>query len=264
MGNPRTQINCGQLSLELQRIFLSAQAMIATQSTVKYSPPELPDPHWYFSPMLELPAGTLHQFGCGRVLASDHFVLGVGLSPNHYVVVEPVSGFNNLPKVMDQAVGFLAAHGACILRVKLRCPMIWFADAHVEFRWDRCLIYFVRNFLSTDPTDPPWIPPQIWPVVPVGDRASAGCSHWSQVEQILAGVEADGRELLPRVECSLSSMARRWEFYMARLIVLSERAGTYHDADRESVARCDHLAYSVMTRFAPGYELLPITTVRLL
>jgi hypothetical protein len=60
----------------------------------------------------------------------------VGLSLQHYVVVEPASGNDDRTKILDQAVGFLAAHGARIIRVKLPCPVMWFADAHGEFQCD--------------------------------------------------------------------------------------------------------------------------------
>jgi hypothetical protein len=198
------------------------------------------------------------------ILAADQFVLGVGLSHNHYVVVEPASGFNNLPKVLDQAVGFLTAHGARISRVRLRCPMMWFADAHGEFEWNRCLIYFVRHFLSTDPTDPPWIPPMIWPVTPLGVIASAGVDHWKKVNEILEGVEAAGSDLLVQLATALAAMVWRWEYYMARMVVLSQRAGEYDANDRDLVLSCDRLLWSIVSRFAPGYELLPVTITRLL
>jgi hypothetical protein len=256
--------NCGQLSLELESIFQSAQAMIDTQSPLNFLPPELPAQPWYFSPLLELPAGTLRQYGCGRILTADNFVLGVGMSANHYLIVEPASRANNLPKILDQAVGFLAAHGARITRVQLRCPMGWFGNAGGDFEWHRCFVYFVRDFLATDPTDPPWIPPHIWPVVPVGKIANAGRVHWSQIDEILSGVEAADRSLLPLVAPSLSTVGRKWEYYLARIIVLSERAGTYGSSDREAVACCDRLVSSVITRFAPDYEFVPATTTRLL
>ena len=254
----------GQLLLESESNNVSARNIVTTTPPVRYLPPEPPAQPWHFAPLLELPGGALRHYVAGRILTADNFILAVGLSPMHYAVVAQAPAHSGIPAAMEQAVGFLYAHGARIVRVRLRCPMMWFANVNGDFEWQRCLTFFVRIFLATDPSEPPWIPPQIWPVVPLESIAAAGLRHWTQVKEILAGVEATDRDLLPKLGTSLTSMARRWEFYLARLIVLAERGGEYGRADRNAVAQCDHLFYWLVTRYEPGYQLLPATTQRLL
>jgi hypothetical protein len=101
-------------------------------------------------------------------------------------------------------------------------------------------------------------------MVALGVVANAGRQHWQRVGQLLEGVEAADADLLPELGASLATMGRRWEFFLARMHILAERAGEFHAGDRESVARCDHFFHQLMTKFEPGYELLPTTITRLL
>jgi len=219
---------------------------------------------WPYGPLLKMPAGDLRCYGSGRILAADHFVVALGLSPQHYFAVSRAPGVGPVGSVLDQAVGFLHAHGALVVRTDLRAPLMWFADNQGEFSWKRCLVFFSRIFLSTDPTDPPWIPPMIWPVAPLGFIASAGLDHWRHVNEVLEGVEAADSGLLTQLGTSLATMARRWEFFIARMVILSQRADRYGAGDREMVFACDRLLLSILSRFKPGYDLLPATTMRLL
>jgi len=219
---------------------------------------------WPYGPLLKMPAGDLRCYGSGRILAADHFAVALGLSPQHYFAVSRAPGIGPVGSVLDQAIGFLHAHDAVVVRTDLRAPLMWFADNLGEFSWKRCLVFFSRIFLSTDPTDPPWIPPTIWPVAPLGVIASAGMDHWRCVNNVLEGVAAADSDLLTQLGTSLAAMARRWEFYMARMVVLSLRAGDYDAYDRKLVEACDRLLFSIMARFEPDYKLLPATTMRLL
>jgi hypothetical protein len=213
---------------------------------------------------LELPGGDLQNHHCGRVLTAQQFVLAVGLSPHHYIAVAKAPGVGNVQTVLDQAIGFLVGRGAEVILTDLRVPIPWFINSVGLIEWRDCVIYFSRSFLSTDPTAPPWLPPKIWPLVPLGIIAGAGGRHWSNVEQVLEGVEAADPNLLPVLGSSLTNMGKRWELYLARMILLSERAGACDADDQVAVAECDRLFYRLMTRFEPGYEFLPPTTARLL
>jgi hypothetical protein len=195
---------------------------------------------------------------------AEHFILAVGLSPKHYLAVSCAPGIGPIGSVLDQAIGFLFAHGAIVARIQLRAPIMWFCDNLGDFSWKRCLVYFSRIFLATDPTDSPWVPPMIWPVTRLARVASAGLQHWQTVNKVLEGVEAADSGLLSLLGGSLAAMARRWEFYLARMVVLSLRAGDYDADDRKLVETCDRLLLSIMGRFDPGYALLPATTMRLL
>jgi len=230
----------------------------------RFKTPRLSAARWWYSPLLELPAGALRNFDCGRILVADHFVLAVELSPRHYLAVSRAPGVGTVGATLEQAIGFLSAHGAVVIRTHLRAPVMWFAENHGDFSWRKCLVFFARIFLSSDPTDPPWIPSMIWPVVPLGVVASAGMAHWRRVNEVLEGIVAADSELLAELGSSLEAMARRWEFYLTRMVVLSQRAGDYDADDCELVAACDRLLLSIMARFEPGYKLLPATTMRLL
>jgi hypothetical protein len=242
---------------------------MATNTTVSlpkggFKPPRLSPTPWPVSPLLELPAGALFNCECGKALAADGFVLAVRLSPKLYLAVARAPGVGPVGTVLEQAVGFLHAHGAVVVRTNLRAPMGWFADDQGDFSWRKCLVFFSRIYLSTDPTDPPWVPPMIWPVIRVATVASAGLEHWQTVNKVLEGIEAADSSLLSLLGGSLRAMARRWEFYMGRMIVLSQRAGEYGADDQELAALCDRLLLSIMKKFEPGYELLSATTLRLL
>jgi len=226
--------------------------------------PKLPFIPWPYAPVLELPAGDIHNLRGGKILTSDNFVLAVGFSPRHYLAVARVPGTGPVGSVLDQLIGFLHAHGATVVRTNLRAPSMWFADCQGDFSWRQCLVFFARIFLSSDPTDPPWVPPMIWPTVPLEVVASAGLAHWQKVNEVLEGVEAADPDLLTQLGASLAGMSRRWEYYTARMVVLSQRAGQYDSDDREMVGLCDRLLFSIMTRFQPDYELLPATISRLL
>jgi len=260
--------NCGQLSLE-SAAFLSFARIMKTNHSVssaqrRFKVPRLSAVPWPQSPLLELPAGSLRSYYCGRILTADHFVLAVGLSPEHYLAVSRAPGVGPVDIALEQAIGFLYGRGAVVIRTHLRAPLMWFAENHGDFSWKKCLVFFARIFLSSDPTDPPWIPSMIWPVVPLGVVASAGMDHWRRVNEVLEGVEMADSGLLTQLGTSLAAMARRWEFYMARMVVLSLRAGDYDADDRKLVEACDRLLFSIMARFEPGYKLLPATTMRLL
>jgi len=231
---------------------------------IKMATQILPAHPWPFSPILELPGGDLRNHHCGRVLTAQQFVLAVGLSPQHFIAVAQAPGVGKVQSVLDQAIGFLVGRGAGVVLTNLRAPIHWFINSAGQFEWRKCLVYFTRSFLGTDPTDPPWLPPHIWPTVPLGIIAGAGQRHWRKVEQILEGVEAADLNLLPTLGSSLTSMGKRWELYLARMIVLSQRAEVYDVYDRVAVEQCDRLFHSLMTRFEPGYEFMPFTIARLL
>ena len=61
----------------------------------------------------------------------------------------------------------------------------------------------------------------------------------------------------------LATVAKRWEFYLARRGVSAERYGQFDSDDRNAVAECDRQFYQLLTRFEPGYEFLPLTVARL-
>ena len=227
-------------------------------------PPKLSPTQWPNGPLLELPSGELRNYGCGRILTADHFVLFVGLSPQHYLAVNHAPGAGLVGSVMDQAIGFLFAHGAVVVRTDLRAPLMWFAEHNGDFSWTKCLVFFARTFLASDPTDRPWIPPAIRPVCPLETIAFGGLCHWQKVNAMMEGIEAADSELLAELGSSLAAMARRWEWFIARMVILSQRADQYGAGDREMLFACDRLLLSIMTRFGRGYELLPATTMRLL
>jgi hypothetical protein len=219
---------------------------------------------WPFSPVLDLPGGALHNFACGKILSAQHFVVMVGLSPQHFIAVERAPGLVNVQPSLEQAVGFLWGLGAKIERIRLRCPIFWFTNNQGDFNWRDCFVFFVRSYLAMDPTAPPWMPSIVYPVVPLGAVARTGQAHWESVEQILTGVEATDPYLLLALGSSLAGMARRWEYYVARLLILAHKAGVYRPSDRDSLAQCDQTFYRLLTKFEPGYELLPVTIMRLL
>ena len=231
---------------------------------IKMATQILPAHPWQFSPILELPGGDLRNNHCGRVLTAQQFVLAVGLSPQHYIAVAQAPGVGNVQSVLDQAIGFLVGRGAGVVLTNLRAPIHWFINSGGQFEWRKCVVFFVRSFLGTDPTNPPWLPPQIWPTVPLGIIAGAGRRHWSKVEQILEGVEASDPHLLHVLGTSLTNMGKRWELYFARMILLSQRAEACDADDQVAVAECDRLFCRLMTRFEPAYEFLPPTIARLL
>ena len=229
-----------------------------------FKQPKLSLAQWPIGPLLELPSGDLRNYGCGRILTADHFVVAVGLSPQHYLAVNHAPGVGPVGSVLDQAIGFLYARGAVVVRIDLRAPLMWFADNQGDISWKKCLVFFARIFLANDPTDPPWIPPKIWPVCPLEITAFRGIGHWQKINAVLEGIEAADSELLAELGFSLAAMARRWEWFIARMVILSQRAGQYGAGDREMVFACDRLLLSILSRFKPGYELLPATTMRLL
>ena len=238
--------------------------MIANRPPIRFAAPKSRTSAWPYSPVLELPGGNLRNHECGRILTAQAFVLAVGLSPHHYMAVARAPGTGPVQQALEQCVGFLAAHAATVIRVALRCPIDWFANNLGDLDWKKCLVFFTRTFLATDPTDPHWIPPMIVPVAPLGVIASVGFDHWRRVNEVLEGVTAADSDLLTQFGSSLAAMARRWEIFLARMVILSQRAGEYDAGDGELVALCDRLLFSIMSRFEPRYELLPVTTQRLL
>jgi len=228
---------------------------------IKQNPPRQ---QWPFSPVLDLPGGSLRNHDCGRLIATQEFVLGVGLSPQHFIFVNRAPETVGIGCVMEQAVGFLHGRGALIFRVNLRCRTSILEDSFSQLDWKKCLIYFVRSFLAEDSRHPPYVPPDVWTVAPISVIADAGREHWREIELVLEGVEAADSDLLLKLGTSLATMAKRWEFYLARQIVSAERYGQFDLDDRNAVAECDRQFYQLMTRFEPGYEFLPLTVARLL
>lgn len=219
---------------------------------------------WPFSPVLDLPGGRLRNHGCGQLITTQDFVLGVGLSPQHFIFVNRAPGRGDIASVMEQAIGFLHGRGALIFRVDLRCRTSVFEDSFSQLDWKKCLVYFVRSFLAEDSRHPPYVPPDVWTVAPISVIANAGREHWREIEVVLEGVEAADSDLLVELGTSLATMAKRWEFYLARQVVSAERYGQFDSDDRNAVAECDRQFYQLMTRFEPGYEFLPLTVARLL
>jgi hypothetical protein len=225
---------------------------------------KVPRHSWPFSPVLELPGGSLRNHECGHLITTKDFVLAVGLSPQHFLFVERVPGTGDMGSVMEQAVGFLHGRGALIFRIDLRCRTSLFEDSFGQLDWKRCLVYFVRSFLAKDSSHPPFVSPDVWTVAPINVVADAGKEHWREIELVLEGVEAADSDLLVELSTSLTTMAKWWEFYLARQVVSAERYGQYDSSDRDAVAECDRQFYQLLTRFEPGYEFLPITVARLL
>jgi len=225
---------------------------------------KLPPHPWPHSPVLELPSGNLRNHECGRLITMEDFVLGVGLSPKHFIFVQRAPGRGDVGSVMEQAVGFLCAHGASVFRISLRCRTSFFVNEFGQIDWRRCLVFFVRNYLSEDPTYPPYVPPQVWQVTPIAVLANVGQYHWREVEQIMEGVEAADPELLSQLGTSLTTMAARWERYLARQIILASKFDQYDLEERNVVAECDRQFYQLLTRFEPGYDFLPPTLARML
>ena len=188
----------------------------------------------------------------------------MGLSPQHYLAVERAPGAGSVGIVLEQAVGFLYAQGAAVLRVNLRCPLAWFQDSSGKLAWRKCLLFFARHFLAEDPTQPPYVPPNVWRVAKISFVAEAGRHYWHAVEQICEGLEAEDPALLLELGTALTTMAGRWERYLVREIALGEKHSQYDVEARDAVARCDRQFYQLVTRFEPGYELLPTTVARLL
>ena len=222
-------------------------------------PPAVP---WSQGPLLELPAGDLRNDGAGRVLSAQQFILAVGLSPGHYAVVSRAPGIGPVGPVLEQAVGFLYGRGAQITRVTARCPMSWFQDSTGDFLWRRCVLYFARVFLWATPAEAPWIPAKIWPAIALGTVVGHGRAHWTNVARLLEGLEAGDQDLLLQLGGSLASLGRRWEYYLAQMVARAQRADEFGPGERAAVAQCDHLFCSIMTRYEPGYELLPATIAR--
>lgn len=166
--------------------------------------------------------------------------------------------------MLEQAVGFLFAQGAVIIRVDIRCLLDWFKDALGHIDWKRCMLFFVRHYLAIDPTYPPYTPANICAVTPLQATAELGHLHWLQVEEILDGVEATDSGLLLQLGSSLDLMAGRWERYLVRQMILAEKLDQFDADDRNAVAKCDQQFYRLMTKFAPNYPFLPATIARLL
>jgi hypothetical protein len=213
---------------------------------------------------MDLPGGSLRNHECGHLIATVDFVLGVGLSPQHYLFVNRAPGTVGADAALEQAVGFLFAQGVLIFRVDLRCRVSLFEDSFCRIDWKQCLVYFVRSFLADDAQCPPFVPPDVWRVAPLNVVADAGREHWRAIELVLEGVEAADPDLLSDLGSALATMAKRWEFYLARQVVSAEQHGQCDADDRDAVARCDHQFYQLLTRFEPAYEFLPATIGRLL
>jgi len=223
-------------------------------------PPNL----WPFSPVLDLPGGSLRNHDSGHLITVSDFVLAVGLSPQHFLFVNRAPGTGDIGTVMEQAVGFLHARGALIFRVHLRCRLSLFQDAFNQLDWKRCMVYFVRSYLAEESGHPPYVPPDIWTVAPISVVANAGTEHWREIELVLEGVEAADQALLVELSTTLATMAKKWESYLARQVISAERYCQYDSDDRNAVAECDRQFYQLMTRFEPGYEFYPETIARLL
>jgi hypothetical protein len=88
---------------------------------------------WPFSPVLDLPGGSLRNHDCGHLITTHDFVLAVGLSPQHFIFVNRALGTGDIGSVMEQAVGFLHGCGALIFRVDLRCRTSLFEDSFSGF-----------------------------------------------------------------------------------------------------------------------------------
>ncbi len=264
----RVEQDCGQLSLE-SRLFLRSARPMKTSTAVPSPRRQFPTPvasaaPWPDSPWLGLPAGDLRSHDHGRILTADDFVLAVGMSPRYYLAAARAPGVGPVGSVLDQAIGFLHARGTVVIRTNLRAPLMWFTDDGIDFSWKKCLVFFARVFLSTDPTDPPWVPPTIWPVVPMAIIASGGLRHWRKVNEVVEAIQAADGGLLAQLAPSLVGMVRRWEHYIARMIILSQRAGQYSAGEREMVYLCDRLLFSIMARFGSDRQLLPVTISRML
>lgn len=219
---------------------------------------------WHFNPVIDLPGGSLRNEN-GRLISIGNFVVAVGLSPKHFLVVTRAPGHaNQNDHILEQFVGFVYAEGATVIRVDLRCKLDQFLSKYGDMDWRRCMVYFLRHFLAEDPTYPPYIPANVWAITALKVTADSGRAHWWEVEQILLGVEAEDTDLLLEVSGSLATMASRWERYLLRQIHENTFLEPLSDEDRNAIALCDRQFYQVMTRFDSTYEFMAQTIARLL
>ena len=151
----------------------------------------------------------------------------------------------------------MAGCGARITRVPLRCRMAWFQDSRATFCGAAACLFFARMFLSAVPAEAPWLPAKIWPAIALGPVVGHSRAHWEQVAQMLEGLAAGDQDLLLELGGSLASLGRRWEYYLAQMVLTAQRGGEFGPDEREAVARCDRLFYSIMTRLSRVMNFCP-------
>ena len=223
-----------------------------------------PQNHWPYGPFLDLPAGRVYLDG-GHLAWNDRWVLACGLSPRHWLVAHRLPGKRKSDALLEQFIGFLTGRDVAVVTISLRCERDWFqvpGTGDLDVR--RCVVCWLRSFFAKDAHLQRLLPGNIWPITPLATDLQSGQLYWRDAALVLTGVEAHDSDLLYDLAPLITSRARGWENYLARLL----RQANLHDevsrADHELVRRLDRCFYQVVTRFLPAYELLPTTTARLL
>ena len=219
---------------------------------------------WPIGPILDLPAGTL-EVVCGTVITWRCWVLAVALSPKHLVVSARAPALEACPAILEQSVGFWFGRDAAIVRIPLRCEANWFRDSTSgKTLISRSVLFWARSYFAAAPCQRAELPSNIWPVVPLSSILGPGSRYWTDAGIVLAGLEAYGSDMIYEIAPIITNQARRWEYHMARWIQRISRHDGVSPSDQEAICQVDRCFWSVMTRFLPGYEPLPLTTARLL
>jgi len=202
-----------------------------------------------------------------KLLVHSGRIIGVGLSPELYLVARPRLGTTDNVAVVEQMVGFLHAQGAAIVRVSLRCPLRRFLGrrGYPVVLWRQCLVYWVRSFLAQGyRTCGLGLPFNVLVSDSARTALRAGASYWSEVAMMVRALKQTETELLLEISPDLFRIAKWWEFQTLKLLWRSKLEGDEMTRDAiELVAACDRHWKNCAWLF-PSYEPLAETTARLL
>lgn len=221
-----------------------------------------PRNQWPHGPFLDLPAGRLALEG-GHLALEGRWVLACGLSPQHWLVAHRRPGKQPSDAILDQLIGFLIGRDVAVVRLSLRCRRDWFQrGGTTALDSGPCILYWLRAFFwSGPPEGHRMLPLNIWPIGAPGLLRRGG-EFWRASLEVLAGAEAHDSDLLYDLGPLVNWRARCWEHYLTQL--LRRWHHEFSAAERELLYDVDRHFYHCVTRFLPGYELLPATTARLL
>ncbi len=90
-----------------------------------------------------------------------------------------------------------------------------------------------------------------------------GRDFWQETALLFFGLEKTNPELVLEVAPTFVSVARAWEYRIAKLEMRARNQRWLERDDLEVISACDR-ALRDCTRYFPVYSLLPQTTARLL
>lgn len=213
--------------------------------------------------VIPLPAGPVEvRWG---LVAHYGSVIAIELEGKVLLARWPRRKSTDDPAVSEQLVGWCVAKDYRVIRVTGWRPRARALSAfHAPGLFARCKIHWARLFLAElaaqIKTD---LPRNVLVPDHTRDVWRTGAGFWRNAGWLLDGLAKTDTELVVEVLRDLTTVARAWEYRMARLENRARTEAWLEPEDLDLISICDQRMRDCM-RYVPDYQMLPSTVARLL